>query len=68
MTALGGPLRFSVSILGSEVLAVEFGPSEGSSEALRYDPASTTACQTETAYSEGPVVQCGFGFGSDVAG
>jgi hypothetical protein len=56
-------LRFAVSILGSEVLALEFGavrPDEGS---LRYDPSSTTACQTETVFADQNVVLCESPFG-----
>jgi hypothetical protein len=61
-------LRFAVSILGSEVLAFEFGASGDSSEpeTMRYDPTSTTACQTETVFADQHVVVCEspFGFGA----
>jgi len=60
-------LRFALSILGSEVLALEFGASGDRSESLRYDPTSTTACETETAYDNSSVVLCRseFGFNAD---
>lgn len=64
-------MRLSLSILGTEVLALSFG-ADGASEpedGVRYDPASTTACQTETAFTEQHVVLCRspFGFRADRA-
>jgi hypothetical protein len=41
-------VRFSLSILGTEVVAVQFGAEPEPD--VRYDPTSTTACQAETAY------------------
>lgn len=58
-------MRLSLSLLGTEVLAFEFGASEGQSEPLRYDPTSTTACQTETVYADPGVVCSEFGFRGD---
>lgn len=63
-------MRFSLSILGTEVVALEFGADEASesdSDGVRYDPSSTTACQTETAFSDQQVVLCesSFGFHAD---
>ncbi len=59
-------MRFSVSFLGAEVFALSLG-SEPASEpdSPRYDPTSTTACQTETAYGNSSVVLCE-AFGSHV--
>jgi hypothetical protein len=59
-------VRFSLSILGTEVLALWFGADlelGSEPETLRYDPTSTTACQTETAYSPDSVVLCRTEFG-----
>lgn len=58
-------MRLSISILGTEVMAVHFGTDPKSEpDTMRYDPTSTTACQTETAYSPDSVVlyRSGFGF------
>lgn len=59
-------MRFSLSILGTEIVGLHFGADEASEpepETMRYDPTSTTACQTETVYADQNVVVCRSGFG-----
>lgn len=61
-------LRFSVSILGTEVFALHVGSDAADGpDGVRYDPMSTTACQTETAFADQSVVLCEspFGFRAD---
>lgn len=56
-------MRFSLSFLGTEIVALHFGADEPDEGTLRYDPTSTTACQTETVYADQNVVLCeSFGF------
>lgn len=43
-------MRFSLSILGTEVLALHIGADPDQPDTVRYDPTSTTACTTETAH------------------
>lgn len=44
--------RISLVILGTEILALQIGAEPVVTSAdPRYDPASTTACSTETSYS-----------------
>jgi hypothetical protein len=60
-----------LSLLGTEIVAVHIGADPASEpDAMRYDPTSTTACQTETAHSHESVVLCQspFGFHGDTRG
>lgn len=57
-----------MSVLGVEVFALHLGSDAAEEpDGVRYDPTSTTACQTETAFADQHVVLCEspFGFRAD---
>lgn len=57
-------MRIALTILGTEVIALHVGADATSEpDTMRYDPTSTTALTTETAYSSDSVVLCQSPFG-----